>query len=148
VSFKEILASMGETGEWGENPHASLLSVEANKGRIRPEAGDVGEQFAPFAQNSPQPNRAPIKETRPTRPIRPAEGKKVMDRERRAKVEAMLAEQPSTRFALAVEDDQTDPVICWLAIRGVATFEMQIPQHSYDGVLLLELVEKHSRCEQ
>ena len=59
---------------------------------------------------------------------------------RRAKVLALLE---GKRFALFVEDDKTDPVIAAVAIRDLATFELAIPQHSYDGMVLLELIEKH-----
>lgn len=59
---------------------------------------------------------------------------------RRIKVVDMLE---GKRFALLVVDDTTDPVIATVAISNVATFEMAIPQHSYDGMVLLELIEKH-----
>ncbi len=59
---------------------------------------------------------------------------------RRAKVLAMLE---GKRFALFVENDKADPVIATVGIRDVATFELAIPQHSYDGMVLLELIEKH-----
>ena len=59
---------------------------------------------------------------------------------RRAKVLAMLEEK---RFALFVDNDKTDPVIATVGIRDMATFELEIPQHSYDAMVLLELIEKH-----
>ncbi|MBI3481342.1 MAG: hypothetical protein HY016_13480 [Nitrosomonadales bacterium] len=59
---------------------------------------------------------------------------------RRAKVLALLE---GKRFALFVDDDKTDPVIATVGIREVATFELAIPRHSYDGMVLLELIEKH-----
>lgn len=59
---------------------------------------------------------------------------------RRIRVVDMLE---GKHFALLVDDDATDPVIATVAICKVATFEMAIPQHSYDGMLLLELIEKH-----
>lgn len=59
---------------------------------------------------------------------------------RRAKVLALLE---GKRFALFVDDDKTDPVIAAVGIRDLATFEMAIPRHSYDGMVLLELIEKH-----
>ena len=59
---------------------------------------------------------------------------------RRAKVLALLE---GKRFALFVEDDKIDPVIAAVAIRDMATFELAIPRHSYDGMVLLELIEKH-----
>lgn len=61
---------------------------------------------------------------------------------RRAKVLAMLGD--GRKYAVLVENDKTDPVICTVAIRGIASFEMAIPKHSYNGFVLLELVEKHS----
>ncbi|MBA3755694.1 MAG: hypothetical protein H0X02_05475 [Nitrosomonas sp.] len=60
---------------------------------------------------------------------------------RRAKVLAMLE---GKRFALFVDvdDGTTDPVIATVGIRDLATFELTIPRHSYDGIVLLELIEK------
>lgn len=60
--------------------------------------------------------------------------------QRRAKVLALLQ---GKRFALLVDDDKADPVIATVGIQGVATFEMAIPRHSYDGLVLLDLIEKH-----
>lgn len=57
------------------------------------------------------------------------------------KVLAMLGNR---KYAVLVENDTTDPVIATCAIRGIATFELKIPRHSYDGMVLLELLEKHS----
>ena len=59
---------------------------------------------------------------------------------RRNKVLALLE---GKRFALFVDDDKTDPVIAAVGIRDLATFELAIPRHSYDGMVLLELIEKH-----
>ncbi len=59
---------------------------------------------------------------------------------RRAKVLDLLE---GKRFALFVDNDKTDPVIATVGIRDVATFELAIPRHSYDGMVLLELIEKH-----
>lgn len=61
---------------------------------------------------------------------------------RRAKVLAMLGD--GRKFAVLVENTDTDPVIATVAIRGVASFEMAIPKHSYDGLVLLELLEQQS----
>ena len=59
---------------------------------------------------------------------------------RRTKVLALLE---GKHFALFVDDDKTDPVIATVGICDVATFELAIPRHSYDGMVLLELIEKH-----
>ncbi len=63
----------------------------------------------------------------------------------RQRVLAMLAERPGVRYAV-LTDTSADPdnVIVALAIRGVGTCELRIPRTKYDGVLLLDLIEKHS----
>jgi hypothetical protein len=63
---------------------------------------------------------------------------------RHHKVQAMLRESPTIKYAV-VTDDQADPdaVIVTLAIRGQATCELTIPRDRWDGVLFLELLEKH-----
>lgn len=65
--------------------------------------------------------------------------------ERRAKVLAMLAENPKTRRAFITNlDNDPDSVILTIAIRDVATFEMQISRDKYDPFMLLKLIEKGS----
>lgn len=59
---------------------------------------------------------------------------------RHAKVRALLSDR---RYAVIIEDDSTDPIIATVGIQSVATFEMDIPHHSYNGIVLLELLEKH-----
>jgi hypothetical protein len=66
---------------------------------------------------------------------------------RRAKVLAMLRNNPGIRYVIEVVDANTDPVIVSIGIRNVATFEMNIPHHSYDPFALLELIEKHASGE-
>ena len=63
---------------------------------------------------------------------------------RRQKVIAMLEAAPGTRYAVLVADASTDPVVVAVGIREIATFEMEIPHKYYDGMALLELIEKHS----
>lgn len=64
--------------------------------------------------------------------------------ERRQRVLAMLEAHPTARYAL-VTDERADPeaVLVTLAIRGQATCELAIPRGKYDGVLLLDLIERH-----
>ena len=71
----------------------------------------------------------------------------LLDRQREArrqKVIAMLEAAPGTRYAVLVTDASTDPVVVAVGIREIATFEMEIPHKYYDGMALLELIEKHS----
>ncbi len=68
---------------------------------------------------------------------------------RRKRVLAMLAERPGIRYAV-LTDSQADPaaVILAIAIRGAltnggtVTCELEIPRTKYDGVLLLDLLER------
>jgi hypothetical protein len=71
----------------------------------------------------------------------------LLDRQREArrqKVIAMLEAAPGKRYAVLVADASTDPVVVAVGIREIATFEMEIPHKYYDGMALLELIEKHS----
>jgi hypothetical protein len=61
---------------------------------------------------------------------------------RRAKVVAMLRENPDIRYAIEVIDANADPVIVSVAIRNVATFEIKIPQANYDAFALFEFIAK------
>lgn len=66
---------------------------------------------------------------------------------RRAKVLAMLRDNPGTRYAIDVVDANTDPVIVSIGVRNVATFEMTIPQAYYDAFALLQLIEERTGDE-
>ena len=66
---------------------------------------------------------------------------------RRAKVLAMLRENPGIRYAIEVLNANTDPVIVSIGIRNVVTFEMNIPQAYYDAFALLDLIKKHAEEE-
>lgn len=66
---------------------------------------------------------------------------------RRAKVLAMLRDNPGIRYAIEVIDPTADPVIVCIGIRNVATFEMSIPQAYYDAFALLELIEEYTGDE-
>lgn len=48
-------------------------------------------------------------------------------------------------YAVFVPDDSADPVIAYCGVKGVATFELHIPRHSYNGMVLLELLERYSK---
>jgi len=63
---------------------------------------------------------------------------------RRKKVLKMLEAAPSTYYAVHVADASVDPVIVVVCIREIATFELEIPHKYYNGIVLLELIEKHS----
>jgi len=63
--------------------------------------------------------------------------------ERRAKVLAILEENPTTQRAI-ITDMNADPdtVIVATGIRDQYTFEMVVSRHKYDPFMLLELIEK------
>jgi hypothetical protein len=64
--------------------------------------------------------------------------------DRRQRVLDMLAEHPTARYAL-VTDTGADPeaVLLTMVIRDQASFELRIPRAKYDGLLLLDLIERH-----
>jgi hypothetical protein len=69
---------------------------------------------------------------------------------RRQRVLAMLAERPGIRYAVVVDNPEADPVIVALAIRdamqdgSIVTCELRIPREKWDGVLFLEMLERHT----
>lgn len=69
--------------------------------------------------------------------------------DRRQRVLGLLAERPGIRYAVVVDNPDTDPVILALAIRGAmqdggtVTCELHIPREKYDPFLLLDLIERH-----
>ena len=48
------------------------------------------------------------------------------------------------KYAILVTDASTDPVLVKVSVRGIGTFDMEIPKANYDGLALLEVVEQHS----
>ena len=62
---------------------------------------------------------------------------------RRRKVLAMLAANPALRIAVVCDGDG-DPVPVAIAIRDKGACELLVPRDRYDGVLLLDLIERHS----
>lgn len=83
----------------------------------------------------------------PTAPSVPTEIKplsnKIVDIQRERRREKVLSLLKGKRFALYVNDDMADPVIATVGIQNIATFELEIPRHSYDYTVLLDLIEKH-----
>jgi hypothetical protein len=63
---------------------------------------------------------------------------------RRQRVLAMLAKRPCSRYAVVVDNPDTDPVILALAIREKGTCELRIPQEKFDPFLLLDKIVRHS----
>jgi hypothetical protein len=66
---------------------------------------------------------------------------------RRQKVLAMLNAGPNVRYAVAVTDPDSDPVIVAIGIKRSGTSEigeLEIPCLAYNPVTLLELLDQHS----
>jgi hypothetical protein len=63
---------------------------------------------------------------------------------RQRRCEKVLSMLGNRRYAVFVEDEKSDPVIVACAIAGLATFELAIPAHCFNGAVLLELIEKHA----
>jgi hypothetical protein len=56
----------------------------------------------------------------------------------------MLAADPGKKYAVLVQDAISDPVRVTVGIRGLATFDLEIPLARYDGIALLEVIEQYS----
>ncbi|ARO88764.1 hypothetical protein EBAPG3_013850 [Nitrosospira lacus] len=63
---------------------------------------------------------------------------------KRAELLAMLNASPDRHYSILVDNASIDPVIVAVGIRGISTFELEIPRKYYDGLALLELIEKHT----
>lgn len=63
--------------------------------------------------------------------------------ERRDRVLAILEGSAGVTYAV-VCDGQGDPVPVAIAIRGVGTCEVLVPRNRYDGLMLLDILERHS----
>lgn len=65
--------------------------------------------------------------------------------ERIEKMIVQLADDPGLIYAMQTHDDvEPGAVILTLAIRGKGACELRIPKSRYDGIELLELIEKHT----
>lgn len=63
--------------------------------------------------------------------------------ERRAKVLAILAENPNTQRAIIADmNGDPDNVILTIALRDQYTFELTIPKAKYDSFTVLEIIKK------
>jgi len=60
----------------------------------------------------------------------------------------MLDERPDTRYAVLVDNLDTDPVLLSLAIRGQATCELGIPAAKFDPFELLAMLDRHGATLQ
>ena len=64
------------------------------------------------------------------------------------KIISNLEGDSELRYSLETHTDiEPDAVILTLAIRGKAACELRIPKSRYDGIALLELIEKHTTRE-
>ncbi len=63
---------------------------------------------------------------------------------RRQRVLAMLRESPTITYAAVTDTDSNpDSVIVALAIRGRVSCELLVPRAKWDGVLFIDLLDKH-----
>ena len=63
---------------------------------------------------------------------------------RQQRVEDMLESNPELKYAVVVDDTNTDPVTVTVGIRKIAGFDLEIPRKNYDGLALLQVIEQHA----
>ena len=51
--------------------------------------------------------------------------------------------KPGMKYALLVDDPESDPVNVLIGIRGMGTLEIEIEKARYDPIALLEVIERH-----
>lgn len=134
-----------------------LDAINATKSERVPTVPDNGSAFWVQSSKPESPANKGFPSVVPTVPSVPGEkhpdNEKTetqdtsFERERRRKKVLSLLEK-GKRFALYVDDDTTDPVIATVGIQNTATFELEIPRHSYDGMVLLELIQKHYEADK
>ena len=57
----------------------------------------------------------------------------------------ILRDNPKIRYAVKVDDPDSDPVVIAVGIRNIAVFELRIPFAKYDAFALMGLVGKHTQ---
>lgn len=65
----------------------------------------------------------------------------------RRKVLQQLADYPETRYAVVVDDADTDPVIVGFGIRGAATCDLAIPKARFDPAELQRAIKDMAGAE-
>jgi len=63
---------------------------------------------------------------------------------RQQRVEDMLISNPELKYAVVVDDANTDPVSVTVGIRKIAVFDLEIPRKNYDGMALLQVIEQYA----
>ena len=59
-------------------------------------------------------------------------------------VQQPLNERSTDKYSVIVKDASTDPVLVKVTIKGLASFDLGIPQAYYDGIALLEVLERYA----
>jgi hypothetical protein len=64
---------------------------------------------------------------------------------KRQELLAMLTQEPGIHYSFATDDErESDHVVLATSIRGKATCELRISKERYDGIAVLELIEKRT----
>lgn len=53
----------------------------------------------------------------------------------------LLAMDRAQRYVYVIDNADTDPVIVTIAIRGVGSFDMEVPQDKWDSMMFLQFLE-------
>lgn len=55
-----------------------------------------------------------------------------------------LERDAEKKYAFIVDDANTDPVLVTVAIKGIGSFDLEIPRAYYHGLALVEVIEQHT----
>lgn len=98
-----------------------------------PSVGSVGSPPATF----PPEDQGDVTECFEALPDPKAEARSL-------RVLALLEANPSARYAVIVNDGEPGPVVITVALRGIGTADLLVNREGYDGITLLEIVERHT----
>lgn len=68
----------------------------------------------------------------------------ILSEMRGQRVLAMFKDNPEKKYAILCNDSSTDPVLVQVTIKGLASFDLAIPHAYYDGIALLEVLERYA----
>lgn len=116
MSFEDLIASLGETGDLGDNPSDPPSVPEANAGLFRLTPGGADESLAPLRPTLAQASAASVKAVRPIRPLRPGEADEIVRLVKRCGNAYQFTEAEHHAALAAALADPNAALLCYKAI--------------------------------
>ena len=127
----KILGDQDTVNKW-------MDTIRENKSAILAELDTSGKS----CQRQNLPSSQPLQDLHPCKPCTPLEACNVT--ETLPHDASAMRTHSDGKYSLTCTDASTDPVLVEVTIAGQASFTLQIPKRFYNGIALLELLEKHN----